>query len=71
MEPATTEDLIRASTQGTIMAINVDGKVYGEGYIAITTAPVEKSLWTLGVFGRCWYDRLLATTKATIVAIRP
>ncbi|KAL3936388.1 MAG: hypothetical protein SGARI_002576, partial [Bacillariaceae sp.] len=31
MEPATTEDLQRASAQGTILSIKVDGKTYGKG----------------------------------------
>ena len=31
MEPATTQDLERASKQGSILAIKVDGKTYGRG----------------------------------------
>jgi hypothetical protein len=31
LEPASTGDLVRASKQGTILAINVHGKMYGSG----------------------------------------
>ncbi|KAG7349587.1 hypothetical protein IV203_012184 [Nitzschia inconspicua] len=33
LEPASTEDLERASAQGTVLAIKVDGKIYGKGGI--------------------------------------
>jgi hypothetical protein len=33
MEPASTEDLERASAQGTILAVKVDGRIYGKGGI--------------------------------------
>jgi uncharacterized membrane protein YgcG len=33
MEPATVEDLERASAQGTILAVKMNGKVYGKGGI--------------------------------------
>ena len=51
MEPATTEDLLRASTQGTILAVKVDGKVYGEGYISVTATASQKMTRILGAFG--------------------
>jgi hypothetical protein len=37
LEAATTEDLVRASKQGTILAINVNGKTYGSGGFGLST----------------------------------
>ena len=51
MEPATTEDLVRASAQGTILAVKVNGKIYGEGYISNTATASQKVARIIGVFG--------------------
>mmetsp|Transcript_27570 Transcript_27570/g.60689 ORF Transcript_27570/g.60689 Transcript_27570/m.60689 type:complete len:676 (-) Transcript_27570:323-2350(-) len=50
MEPASTEDLERASDQGTILAIKVDGVTYGKGGIDWHDVEVEiqVTLWILG-----------------------
>jgi hypothetical protein len=37
LEAASTEDLVRASKQGTILEINVNGKMYGSGGFSSST----------------------------------
>ena len=51
LEPATVEDLQRASSQGTILAVKVDGKVYGQGYISITPTPTQSVFRVFVVVG--------------------
>ena len=51
MSPASTQDLERASNQGSILAINVDGVVYGRGGIDWHDIEAEAKAATLWIFG--------------------
>lgn len=50
MEPASTDDLVRATAQGTMLGIQVDGTRYGEGYYVAPGRGIRAAKMTSAAF---------------------
>ena len=75
------EDLERASAQGSILAVQFNGHVYGQGYISNSPTATQRGtrvFIVLSIFAlvgfivyqkRSWFAKLLSRRKASIAAL--